>query len=133
MVKPLISSILIFILISLTAPYSVYAHASRDEKAQFANRVKENILKLGSGPSAIIEVKLRDKRKLKGYIAEVGDESFVVVDAVTQIPTTIAYPQVKQVKGHNLSSGAKIAIGVGIAVGVLVILAVIFKDHIVAY
>jgi len=37
------------------------------------------------------------------------------------------------VKGHNLSTGAKIAIGIGIAVGVLAILIVAFKDRIVAY
>ena len=33
--------------------------------------------------------------------------------------TEVPYPQVKSVKGNNLSTGAKIAIGVGIAILVI--------------
>jgi len=36
--------------------------------------------------------------------------------------TTIAYSDVAQVKGNNLSTGAKVAIGVGIVVGVIIVL-----------
>jgi hypothetical protein len=36
--------------------------------------------------------------------------------------TQVAYPQVKSVKGNNLSTGAKIAIGVGIAAAVIVLI-----------
>ena len=36
--------------------------------------------------------------------------------------TTIDYPQVKSVKGNNLSIGAKIAIGVGIAAALVFII-----------
>jgi hypothetical protein len=32
---------------------------------------------------------------------------------------TIAYPQVKSVEGNNLSTGAKISIGVGIAAAII--------------
>ncbi len=35
----------------------------------------------------------------------------------------MAYPQVKKVKGNNLSTGAKIAIGLGIAIAVVIIIA----------
>ena len=35
---------------------------------------------------------------------------------------TIAYPQVKSVKGNNLSTGAKIAIGVGIVAAIIFII-----------
>jgi hypothetical protein len=42
----------------------------------------------------------------------------------------VPYGQVKNVKGNNLSTGAKVAIGVGIG---LVVLILIFKDHIDAY
>jgi hypothetical protein len=66
---------------------------------------------------------LKDKTKLKGHLSEVGSESFVVVDAKTGSPTTVTYPQVKQVKGNNLATGVKILIGVGIFLGVILILA----------
>jgi hypothetical protein len=100
---------------------------------QFVERVKEQIRNLGTGPDALIEVKLRDNTKLKGYVSEAGNESFVIVDTKTHNAETISYPQVKKVKGHNLSSGAKIAIGVGIGIGILAVLIVIFKPHIDAY
>ncbi len=65
---------------------------------------------------------MRDKTKLEGYVSAVGDDSFVVTDIKTGVATTVAYPQVKKVKGNNLSTGAKIAIGVGIAAVVLVVI-----------
>jgi hypothetical protein len=40
----------------------------------------------------------------------------------TGAATTIAYPEVAQARGNNLSTGAKVAIGVGIAVVVLLII-----------
>jgi hypothetical protein len=40
--------------------------------------------------------------------------SFVIVDEKTNATSTVAYPQVKQVKGNNLSTAAEIALGVGV-------------------
>jgi hypothetical protein len=131
MVKKLFSAVLVLLLVNLL---SSVAYASSDSKAtRLAERVKQNILKLGSGPDAMVEVKLRDKQRLKGYVAEAGEETFVVVNETTRVETTIAYANVTQVKGQNLSLGVKIAIGVGIGVGVLLLFALIFKDQIMAY
>jgi hypothetical protein len=60
------------------------------------------------------EVKLRDKTKLKGYVSEAGQDSFVIVNEKTSATSTVSYEQVKQVKGNNLSTAAEIALGVGI-------------------
>ena len=43
----------------------------------------------------------------------------------TGVATQVAYPNVKQVKGNNLSEGAKIAIGVAIILGLGVLLAIV--------
>ncbi|HWW76823.1 MAG TPA: hypothetical protein VNZ44_15600, partial [Pyrinomonadaceae bacterium] len=85
-----------------------------EKEAQFAEKVKAGIARLGTGTEARVEVKLRDKTRLKGYVGEAGAEQFTVVDAKTGAATAVAYPQVQQVKGNNLSQGAKIAIGVGV-------------------
>jgi hypothetical protein len=37
------------------------------------------------------------------------------------IYTTVAYSDVAQIKGHNLGTGAKIAIGIGIGVGLTIL------------
>ena len=47
---------------------------------------------------------------------------FVVVEENTKISTEVPYSQAKQVKGNNLSNGAKLAIGIGLLVGFTVIL-----------
>jgi hypothetical protein len=38
----------------------------------FVTKVKSDIAKLGIGPAARVEVKLRDNTKLKGYVSEVS-------------------------------------------------------------
>jgi hypothetical protein len=119
----LISSIMI---VSGGSRLALAADAKAKEAA-FTEKVKAAIAKLGTGPSAQVEIKLRDK---SGYIKEANEERFILVSTVTGDSTEVAYPQVKQVKGNNLSTGAKVAIGVGIAI---VILILVFKDHIVAY
>ena len=48
---------------------------------------------------------------------------FVVVDDKTAMVSKVAYPQVKILKGHNLSTGARIAIGVSIAVALVILTA----------
>jgi hypothetical protein len=122
----LISSIMI---VSGGSRLALAADAKAKEAA-FTEKVKAAIAKLGTGPSAQVEIKLRDKSKLRGYIKEANEERFILVSTGTGDSTEVAYPQVKQVKGNNLSTGAKVAIGVGIAI---VILILVFKDHIVAY
>ena len=114
--------VLVALLLNITCPSSASAGNSAEKEARFAQKVKQEIAKLGTGPDARVDLKLRDKTKLKGYITEVGDESFSVVDDKTGSATTVIYPQVKQVKGNNLSSGAKIAIAIGIIVAVAVII-----------
>jgi hypothetical protein len=98
--------------------------STKEKEARFAEKVKAGILKLGTGPEARIEVRLRDKRKLKGYITEVGNDHFAVTDPKNGATEMISYSQVKQVKGNNLSTGAKIAIGVAIIAGILALIIV---------
>jgi len=117
--KKLMSLVASGLLLCLVCHTPVAAASREDEEARSAARVKSAIAKLGTGPDARVEVKLRDKTKLKGYVKAANDLSFVVVDGKTGSATEVPYPQVKSVKGNNLSTGAKIAIGVGVAVLVL--------------
>jgi hypothetical protein len=98
---------------------NVAAKSKAEKAAEFAAKVKTEIAKLGTGPDARIEVKLRDKTKLKGYVSQAGAESFFVTDAKTGTETEVAYPNVTQVKGNNLNKGAIIAISIGIALAVI--------------
>jgi len=116
MCKKLLSLIVISLLLNLVCYSTVTANSELEKKAKFAAKVKLAIAKLGTGPDARIEVKLRDKTKLKGYISESNDEGFVVVDEKTGSATKVLYPQVKKVKGKNNLTGEQIALGVAIAI-----------------
>jgi len=123
----LIALILFGIAINFASVSSARADGSKE--AERAARVKDAIVKLGTGPAARVELKLRDGQKFKGYVSETSEDSFLFVGddgAAKKVP----YPQVKHVKGNNLSTGAKIAIGAGVAIVVLIL---VFKDHIMAY
>lgn len=102
----------------LAAAPPATAKSKAEKDAQFTSKVKAGIAKIGVGSDARVEIKLRDKTKLKGYISEATAETFSVTDLKTGAITTVGYPAVTQVKGNNLSTGATIAIAVGIAVGV---------------
>ena len=124
MFKRILSIALAAALLSVfgTVPARAAAPKSKAEKeAAFVLKLKESMARLGTGTEARVEVKLKDKTKLKGYVSAVNDEGFSVVDAKTGVATHVAYPQVQKVKGHNLSTGAKVAIGLGALVAVLVI------------
>jgi predicted small secreted protein len=97
----------------------------RAKKAQLASEVKRGIAYLGVGKSSVVRVELYDKTKYHGYIAEITDEDFVVADAKTGATAPIAYSEVKGIKGNNLSTGAKIGIGVAIAAAVVIIISVL--------
>ncbi len=65
---------------------------------------------------------LKRQTKLEGYISDAGAETFTVTNRKTGVAAEVAYPQVKSVQGNNLSTGAKIAIGVGIAATIIFII-----------
>ncbi len=109
------------LLFSLFAAPSALAKTKAEKEAALAAQVKAGIAKLGAGKETKISVKLRDKRKLKGYVNLIEEDSCVIVDAKTGAETRVAYGDVTQAKGKNLGTGAIIAISVGISVGVTIL------------
>ncbi|MCI0525314.1 MAG: hypothetical protein L0Y75_08645, partial [Acidobacteria bacterium] len=107
MFKQCLSRLLVGSLVfTLFCAPSVSAKSKEEKDAQRTEKVKAGIARLGVGNEARVSVKLRDGRKLAGYIKEAGGDSFVIADLKTGATTTVAYPDVTQVKGHHLSKGA---------------------------
>jgi hypothetical protein len=123
--KKVLSLVLTGLLVNAVAVSSSYAR-SQDEQARNVEKVKENVRKLGVGEEAHVEVKLQDGRKLKGYIREAGEDSFTVVDSKNGTATTVVYSQVKQIKGSNRSTAAKVGVNIAKGVGVVAVVAGIF-------
>ena len=122
MFKKVVTVLLVTLVINLTGVRLAYADSKEEKQVRFAEKIKANVLKRGTGESTRVKVKLRDNAKLEGYISDASAETFTVTDRKTGVTTTVAYPQVKSVQGNNLSTGAKIAIGVGIAATIIFII-----------
>lgn len=126
MFKKVLASVLVALVLNAVKVSPVYANSGQEKEARLIEKVKENIRKLGTGPEARAEVKLLDNRKLKGYIREAGDDSFVIVDEKTGAATIVGYPQVRQVKGRNRLTAAKVGITIGKGVAIVAGVAAIF-------
>ncbi|HLL72015.1 MAG TPA: hypothetical protein VK363_11310 [Pyrinomonadaceae bacterium] len=128
MLKKVLSLALAALLINAAGASPVFASPKAEKEARFIEKVRTGIGRLGTGTQARIEVKLRDRRKLKGYVGEAGAESFVVVDAKTGAATTVPYSQVGQVRGNNLSTDVQLAIGVGMLVALIILVVALVPD-----
>ena len=121
-------SLLLSLVILHVFSYAPLASETPKEKAKkqmLAAQVKAGITELGTGVSARVRLVLNDKTKYDGYITEIAADHFGVADAKTGATAPIAYDEVKGIKGHNLSTGAKIGIGVAIAAGIGIVIAVL--------
>ena len=92
MFKKLLSLSLSALLINLAGMTPVYAASKEEKEARFAEKVKSNVLKLGTGEAARVKIKLRDKTKLEGYISASDGEGFTVTDSKTGMATTDRLP-----------------------------------------
>jgi hypothetical protein len=108
-------------LIFVALPLAVSAKSNPEKDAAFTEKVKAGVIKLGVGPDAKVEVKLRNKTKLSGFISEANQDTFVIT-ARNGTNTVIAYTDVGQVKGNNLTRGTKILLIGAIVAGTLAII-----------
>lgn len=122
MLKKYLSFLLVGMLLHAGSAIPTYAKSRVEKEAERAAKVKAGIAKLGLGKDTRIFLVLRDKTKLSGYISEVREDSFVVADLNTGAATTVTYPNVTQVRGNNLSTGAKIAIWAGVIAAIVIVL-----------
>ena len=119
-----ICSVALAALLLQAAAAPALAKSSAEKEAKRAEKVRTQLANLGTGSDARVKLVLRDKTRLEGHVSEAGPESFVVVNKAG-VATTVAYPQVAKAKGNNLSTGAKIAIGIGIGAGVTLLIALL--------
>lgn len=95
---------LIFLLINLAfAPAAFAKSAGTNKEAKFIKKLQSNIQKQGIGVNSKIKLKLKDGTKLKGYISEINDNQFVVIEEKTGQNVSVSYNQVNQAKGNNWS------------------------------
>jgi hypothetical protein len=128
MLKKFCSVVLAGLLLQVAA-LPAYAATTAEKEAKRAEKVRTQLVKLGTGSDARIRLILRDKTKLEGFVSEAGADTFAVTDRAGTT-TTVGYGQVGKAQGHNLSTGAKIAIGIGIGAGVTILILLIWLSSV---
>lgn len=129
MFKKILSLILSFLLLHAVSFVPVSAvDSSGETEAARIEKVKTGVSALGTGKNAKVKLKLRDSRKLNGYISRADEDSFTVVEK-SGAEIAVSYADVKQVKGNNLSSGTKVLIGVAVAAAVIGVIVAILANR----
>ncbi|HEV7892086.1 MAG TPA: hypothetical protein VGP08_15680 [Pyrinomonadaceae bacterium] len=123
-----ICSVMLSALLLQAAALPAFGATNAEKEARRAEKVRTQLSKLGTGKDARIKVELRDKTRLEGYVSAADADTFSVTDGKGNT-TPVPYQQVKKAQGNNLSTGAKIAIGVGIAAAIVIVIAVIAATH----
>jgi preprotein translocase subunit SecF len=116
--------------VELAAATKPATNRQSDPQVATIEKVKIKIAKLGVGADAKATIRLKDGSKVKGYVAQAGEDDFVIRDRKTGAPTTIRYADVAKVeenRGH--STARNIAIGIGIGVGALLLAIAISIAH----
>lgn len=124
MFKKYLTLIIAVLVINFSLGASVFAGGKEEKQTKFAVKVKASVAGLGTGKDALVSVKLKDGTRLKGYVSEITDDYFSVLNPETGTATAVNYRNAKQVKGNNLSNGVKIALGIGLIAAFVVIVIV---------
>lgn len=111
MLKKLFSLLLILSFTAI-AVAPAYGKENQDQD-KTARKTKQKIGKLGLNAPVI--VKVEDSRELKGYIAEIDDDGFVLLTSKNADRMVISYREVKQVKYIGSTGGANLLPGFLIA------------------
>ena len=109
----------------LLAPFARTAMAApKGGQRPSADEVKIKVARLGTGSKAKATVWTTNGTKVKGYVAQAGENDFVMRDRKTDAATTISYSDVVKFdrnKGHSTAKWVGLGVGIGVG-GFLIVL-----------
>ncbi len=126
MFKRYLSTVLVGLLVFGANTSYIFAQTNNN-----AEKIKAAVLKRGTSEKKAVRVKMLNGSKMKGYISQIGEDSFTLTYSKTKQQTVIAYSDVERVEGRGLSGGARVGIIVAAAVGgTLLVLYIAFQNAI---
>ena len=109
MIKKWLSFTLVCLLSVAANSALVSAQTNTDRTASSLAKIKNDVSKRGTGEKSRVEVKMLDGTKLNGYISQMDENSFTLVDRKTKQPSSIAYRDVAKVSNRS-TNGDRIAL-----------------------
>lgn len=119
-VAVLLAAVLIFHTSAFPLPAD--SASAQTKQARQSAKAKAEVQKRGVGEKSRVRVTLRDGSELKGYISNIGDDSFSLTEPRSGKVVTMSYAEVKSVKGPGLSKPAEVVIGVGLVAAVVLVI-----------
>lgn len=118
MLRKYLSFILVGLLVLGSNSTVMFAQTKKgNDKVPNPEKVKAEVVKRGVNEKKRVRVKMLNGTKLKGYISQIGEDSFTLTVSKPNQTTVIAYKDVTKVEGGGLSGGARVGVIVGAAVG----------------
>lgn len=126
MLKSYLSLVLIGLLAFGGGAPSVFAQTQADANAE---KVKAVVARRGVNEKKRVRVKMLSGVKMKGYISQIGDDSFTLAISKTKQPVVVAYRDVSKIESGGLAGGARVGIIVGAAIGAtLLVIYIAFEN-----
>lgn len=98
---------LLLLVIHLACPFRIVAAAQTDKEKRAAKRIRMRVVKIGVGQKARVKAHLRDGTEVKGYVKEIAEDKFSVVEETSGATRDLTYLQVKSVEGGGLPTAVK--------------------------
>lgn len=122
MFKKYLTILLVTLIIQSLLCLSAFAQTPDDRNSRLALNIKNSVAKVGTEPNRKLRVKLKDGTKLKGYITEIKDDYFALLDDKSGKIVSVQYSQAAEAKRDGLPEFAKALIGGGALIGGIIIL-----------
>ena len=121
MFRKILSLGLMGLLVTVTASISASAQIQSGTEQAQAEKVKLKVTKIGIGKRTRVEVRLKDHRKLKGYMGSINEEQFTVVDSKHGTVTPVTYGEVQQIKDTSRTWLAPAVMGAATVGGLMLL------------
>lgn len=95
-----LSLALVAFLLTMTAS-SGRAKSRPQDDAPASAEIRAKVAKLGTGKRSRADITLKDDRRFKGYIGEISEKSFTLVDPKRGTVINITYDEVRKIKSRN--------------------------------
>lgn len=122
MFKKYLTVILTVLTINAFLSVPAFAQTANAKDSRLVLNVKNTVARVGTEANRKIKVQLKNGTKLKGYITEIKDDYFALLDTKSGKVVSVDYAQVLTAKRDGLSKFAAVLIATGVAMGGLIVL-----------
>ncbi len=94
-----------------------------------ATKVADVLARLGAGEDSLVAARLQDQSVVKGRVASIDRDSFVVADIHSGVEQRVFYSAVTRLQGVNVASGEQVQVGGGFKARVTRIAMLVLPTH----